>query len=130
MVYNSLLDFLVSKGEMEKLDKIFEDLSKQNLIKPDEVTFNTIIKGSCKIKDLNQAVKYFKMMKKYGLHPNRITYNSLMDLSVKIEKMTTALELVEEMQKDEIAPDSFTYSIILNGLKINNSSQKLVRLCL
>jgi hypothetical protein len=53
-----------------------------------------------------------------------------MDLAVKIEKMSIALELVEEMQNDDIAPDSFTYSIILNGLKINNSSERLVRLCL
>lgn len=34
------------------------------------------------------------------------------------------------MQKDDISPDSFTYSIILNGLKINNSKETLVRLCL
>lgn len=34
------------------------------------------------------------------------------------------------MQKDNISPDSYTYSIILNGLKINNSSENLVRLCL
>lgn len=34
------------------------------------------------------------------------------------------------MHKDDILPDSYTYSIILNGLKINNSSQHLVRLCL
>ena len=34
------------------------------------------------------------------------------------------------MQQDNISPDSYTYSIILNGLKLNNSSENLVRLCL
>lgn len=34
------------------------------------------------------------------------------------------------MQKDDITPDSLTYSIILNGLRINNSSTNLVKLCL
>lgn len=34
------------------------------------------------------------------------------------------------MQKDNISPDSITYSIIINGLKINNSSENLVRLCI
>lgn len=34
------------------------------------------------------------------------------------------------MQEAGITPDSFTYSIILNGLKLNNSSENLVRLCL
>lgn len=44
--------------------------------------------------------------------------------------MSTALELVTEMQEAGITPDSFTYSIILNGLKLSNSSENLVRLCL
>lgn len=44
--------------------------------------------------------------------------------------MNSALKLVELMNKDQISPDSFTYSIILNGLKINNSSKQLVKLCL
>lgn len=70
---------------MEKVDKIFEDLTKSEEVMIDEVTFNTIIKGSCKLKDLDHAMKYFKKMKEFGLNPNRITYNSLMDLAVKIE---------------------------------------------
>ena len=54
-----------------------------------------------------------------------------MDLAVKkINKMHIALQLVEQMQKDDISPDGFTYSIILNGLKLNNSSVKLVKICL
>ena len=31
------------------------------------------------------------------------------------------------MQNDDIAPDSYTYAIILNGLKLNDSSMSLVR---
>ena len=34
------------------------------------------------------------------------------------------------MDKDEITADCYTYSIILNGLKLNNSSEKLVKTCL
>lgn len=99
-------------------------------MKPDEITFNTIIKGCCKNKNLDTALVYFKKMRSFDLQPNRITYNSLMDLAVKVEKMSTALELVTEMQEASITPDSFTYSIILNGLKLSNSSENLVRLCL
>ena len=64
---------------------------------PDEITFNTIIKGCCKNKNLETALTYFKRMRSFNLQPNRITYNSLMDLAVKVEKMSVALELVTEM---------------------------------
>ena len=50
-----------------------------------------------------------------------------MDLSVKTKQMNSALFFAEEMNKDQITADSYTYSIILNGLKLNNSSEKLVR---
>lgn len=49
-----------------------------------------------------------------------------MDICVKVEKMREALEIVEQMQKDDLSPDAFTYSIILNGLKLNNSNSRLV----
>ncbi len=50
-----------------------------------------------------------------------------MDLAVKVRKLPDALYFVEEMAKDEISPDGYTYSIILNGLKLNNSKASLVR---
>lgn len=34
------------------------------------------------------------------------------------------------MSKNDIEPDNITYSIVLNGLKLNNSSLKLVKICL
>lgn len=75
-------------------------------------------------------MKYFRKIRDFNLKPNRITYNTLLDVSVRTEKMSNALSLIEEMHKDDILPDSYTYTIILNGLKLNNSSQNLVKLCL
>ncbi len=66
-------------------------------------------------------------MKETEIQPNRIIYNSLMDLAVKLENMKKALYFIEKMQEDKISPDGFTYSIILHGLKINKSSNSLVR---
>lgn len=122
VVYNSILDLLVSQKDTDKVDNIFESFTKQDNVKPDIITFNTIIKGSCKKKNLDHAMIYFRKIKDFNLKPNRITYNTLLDVSVKIEKMNNALSLIEEMHKDDILPDSYTYSIILNGLRLNNSS--------
>lgn len=126
IIYNSILDVFVT---FEKLDKAFEIYTKmrknQNLV-PDHITFNTLIKGCCKVKDFEQANNYFQDMRALDVKPNRITYNSLMDLAVKIQNMQKALYFIQEMQKDGITPDGFTYSIIVNGLKLNDSSPALV----
>ena len=130
IIFNSILDVFISFGNIEKADEIFEMIKKNPDLVPDQITFNTLIKGCCKAKDFDNSLKYFQLMKKHNLKPNRITYNSLMDLAVKIQKLPQALNLVVEMQKDNISPDGFTYSIILNGLKINNSNLNLVKLSL
>ena len=127
VIYNNIIDLLVSSGEIDKADQIFNEIFESDDLGVDQITFNTLIKGCYKKKDLDNAIKYYKMMKASSFVPNRITYNSLMDLAVKVEKMGKALSLLEDMQKDKIMADGFTYSIILNGLKINNSGVALVR---
>ena len=126
VVFNGIIDAYSSLGEYTKADSIYHRMTDESGVSPDQVTFNILIKGSCKSRDFSSALRYFEDMKKLGLKPNRITYNSLMDLAVKIQEMARALFFVEQMQEDEITPDGFTYSILLNGLKINNSARPLV----
>lgn len=127
IIYNSIIDVFVSSGEIDRTNKIFEMIKENEEISPDQITYNTLIKGFCRIKNYEEADKYYIKMKISKFIPNRITYNSLMDLAVKIQNMKRALFYITEMQKDKISPDGFTYSIILNGLKINESSPNLVR---
>lgn len=127
VLYNSIIDVLVNQGDINKADEIFKEVQESEDMQPDQITFNTLIKGCYKNKDIDNAIKYYMLMKENELTPNRITYNSLMDLAVKVEKMDKAFLLLKEMQKDNITADGFTYSIILNGLKINNSGVTLVQ---
>lgn len=127
VIYNSIIDVFIYCGEIEKANRIFEMIKDNEELSADENTFSTLIKGCCKIKNFEEAHRYYIQMKIAKLTPNRITYNSLMDLAVKMQNMKSALLYITEMQKDQISPDGFTYSIILNGLKINESSPLLVR---
>ncbi len=72
---------------MEEAKKIFYNLIKEKQLEPDHFTFNTLIKGCVKNKNLESAIEYFDFMKSKKIKPNRIIYNSLMDLSVKLENM-------------------------------------------
>ena len=130
IILNSAIDVHMSHGALDKADRIFNLIKERTTYTPDHVTYSTLIKGCCKNKDFDTAMKYFNHMKENDLKPNRIIYNSLMDLGVKDQKLKSALGLIEEMQKDEISADGYTYCIILNGLKLNESSDTLVNLIL
>lgn len=130
VIFNSILDVFISNGLMDKAAEVYTRVRNTEGLVPDQITFNTLIKGCCKNRDFDNAMIYFTEMKKYSLKPNRITYNSLMDLAVKDAKLKNALFLIEEMQKDDITADGYTYSIILNGLKLNDSPEHLVKISL
>jgi len=130
IMFNSLIDILISMNENQRAHEVYRDLIDEPSIQPDQITFNTLIKGCCKVRNFDQALTYFKEMRQHDIKPNRITFNSIMDLAVKIQDLSSCLYFVDEMNNDEISPDGYTYSIILNGLKQNNSPPELVNECL
>jgi len=127
IIFNNFMDLYIQLGEYQRAKNIYMDLIESNKLVPDQITFNTLIKGACKGKDLPMALDFYRDMKRHSLKPNRITYNSLMDLAVKLQDIFQALEFLDEMQKDDITADGYTYSIILNGLKVSNSNPDLVK---
>jgi pentatricopeptide repeat protein len=74
-------------------------------LKPDVITFNTIIKGCAYDKKERLGFQIFNYMKECGksdptLKPNDVTYNSLIDACVRANKMTKAWALLKEMQEE------------------------------
>lgn len=69
----------------------------QSLVNPDEITFNTIIKGCALNKDVKLAFSYFEEMRTRGLTPNDVTFNSLIDCCVRSGNMDKAWDLFTQM---------------------------------
>lgn len=126
ILYNNIIDVLISNRHVDRVEAVLRDIEQTEGLSADTITFNILIKGCCKNKDFANGYDYFMKMRAVGFKPNKICYNNLMDLAIKVGQMEKALKVLESMQKDEVAPDGFTYSIILNGLKINNSPIQLI----
>ena len=47
-------------------------------VKPDVISFNTIIKGCSQEKKMRMAFEMFELMKTCGIQANDVTYNSMM----------------------------------------------------
>jgi pentatricopeptide repeat protein len=69
----------------------------QSLVNPDEITFNTIIKGCALNKDVKLAFSYLEEMRTRGLTPNDVTFNSLIDCCVRSGNMDKAWDLFTQM---------------------------------
>ena len=129
VVFNSMIDIYLFMNRNEEAYAVFQQILAHDELSPDEITFSTLIKGSCRNKNFDKAMDYYSTMKERFplIRPNRVVFNSLMDLSVKKERLPCALELFTEMQQMDISPDGFTYSILLNGLKQSEASASLIK---
>ena len=135
--YNTLLDICFEQKKFEHSQKLFKEMNDSICpIKPDIITFNTMMKGlSRQIEDMKanedligieKIVEELKLTKesllKHGLVPNDITFNTMIDALVKSGKMKIAFEMFEEMQYVfKIQPDMFTYSSLIKGIKSSES---------
>ena len=54
-------------------------------VKPDVISFNTIIKGCSQEKKMRMAFEMFELMKTCGIQANDVTYNSMIDVCVRCE---------------------------------------------
>eukprot|EP00347_Sterkiella_histriomuscorum_P013026 403366299 len=97
--------------------------SNHHFMRPDEISFNTIIKGCAQEKKLQLAFEMFNLMKMQCLKPNDVTYNSLIDACVRCNRLNSAWQLLSEMQQNNIVPDNFTYSTLIKGIRAENQSQ-------
>ena len=98
---------------------------KNNIIKPDLITFNTYIKGCTQLKlydKLDYVFEHIIDHNDVNITPNDVTFNSLIDAYVRQNNMNKVFKLISTMQKYHIKPDNFTYTTIIKGLNKDSFS--------
>ena len=70
----------------------------KSFVRPDEVTFNTLLKGCAIKKMLYKSYDLFQLMKGHGLQPNQVTFNTLIEVYVRCGRRDHAWSLLTEMK--------------------------------
>ncbi|KAK4851302.1 hypothetical protein QYF36_013958 [Acer negundo] len=107
---NQLLNYLVKQSEIE--DAILKDMVESG-IPADEFTFNILIDGFCKDRNVLAAMKVFDEMQTQGVTASLITYCSLIHGLCACGKLDEAIALRDQMMCSGLKPDIFTYSAII-----------------
>jgi pentatricopeptide repeat protein len=67
--------------------------TKSGQIKPDLITYSTMIKGYCREKNLEQALVTLDEMEKRGIKADEVLYNSLLDGCCKSRQIDLAMKV-------------------------------------
>ena len=94
--------------------KVFELASKMNVV-PDEISYNTLIRGWCEKGCEDRAIEVMERMKAAGVRPNVVTLTTLIRSYCKDRNMRAAMSLLETMRRTGLRPDDRTYNTLMQG---------------
>ncbi|KAK1368462.1 Pentatricopeptide repeat-containing protein [Heracleum sosnowskyi] len=111
-----------------KLEVLFRDLPEKLGIKPDRVSYNTLIKSYCVMGSLESAVGVVELMESNGLEPDLITFNTLFDALYRNKKMDDAEKLWVLMESKNVVANVRSYNPKLRALVADDRISEAVDL--
>lgn len=113
VAYNSILDVCIKCGELATAERLLREmLEPESSVKPDLITFSTVLKGYCQAGDLEEALQVAVAIKDHGLQSDELVYNTLMDACVKAGDVAAGVGLFEEMVQSGVQPSAATHRIL------------------
>ncbi|KAK9950643.1 hypothetical protein M0R45_006120 [Rubus argutus] len=114
-------------GKVEEARQIIDEMNRRG-IKPDHISYNTLICGYSKRGDMNDAFKVRDEMLSIGFNPTLLTYNALIKGLCKNQEGDLAEGLLKEMVTRGIRPDDSTYYYLIEGIgMLRNLSERVLR---
>merc|ERR1719265_2775486 len=101
---------------MSRADQILRDM-RATTVRPDIITYSTIVKGYCLEGNIDKALVVLKEMRTdKTMEPDEITYNSFLDGCAKQHRVEEAFAALDEMQAARVSPSNYTLSILIKLL--------------
>lgn len=125
---NALLGACVNSGKFDEIEGLFRELQEKLKVKPDVVSYNTVIKGLCEMRELDKSVSMVDEMEKNGLKPDLITFNTLLDAIYSNSKFVNGEKIWSLMVEKNVVPNIRSYNARLVGLVNENRIKEAVEL--
>lgn len=113
---NALLAAAVKSRKFDEMKELFKELPHKFGIKPDAVSYNTVIKGLCNMGDFDTSISMVDEMEKNGLKPDRITFNTILYALYSNNRFSDGEKIWSQLVGRNIVPDIRTYNSRILGL--------------
>ncbi|XP_045817507.1 pentatricopeptide repeat-containing protein At4g02820, mitochondrial-like [Trifolium pratense] len=115
--YNRMMSLYISKGKLDKVPKIFEELKVNT--SPDVTTFNLLLAACASENDIETAERVLLQLKKAKVEPDWVTFSTLTNLyirnaSVKDDCLEKAASTLKEMENRTSRDTRVAYSSLLS----------------
>lgn len=114
--YNILVDAYGRAGQFERCLEILDEIQEKMGLKPNVVSYGSLVNGLCKKGKLLEAEAIFHDMVNRKISPSVQVYNMLIGAYCAVGKIQKARALIEDMKRRGISPSIVTYNALVKGL--------------
>ncbi|XP_048557619.1 pentatricopeptide repeat-containing protein At2g06000 [Triticum urartu] len=114
--YNKLMGLFIGRGRVQEAVALFEGWIQGRVYSPDTWSFNVIIKGVCKVGDVQKALELVERMDEFGCSPDTVTHNILVNGLCRAKEVSKGREVLRRLQRDGVCkPNVVTYTSVISG---------------
>ncbi|GAB4856729.1 hypothetical protein Ancab_014643 [Ancistrocladus abbreviatus] len=97
--YTTLMKAFALSGQPKLANKVFDEMLKDPRVKVDQVAWNMLVEGYCRLGLVEEAKKVVQTMREHGFYPDVATYGSLANGIALARKPGEALLLWNEIKE-------------------------------
>ncbi|KAK8487459.1 hypothetical protein V6N11_076677 [Hibiscus sabdariffa] len=120
ILYNVTIKVFRKSKDLGGAEKLFDEMLQRG-VKPDNVTFSTLISCSRVCGLPSKAVEWFEKMPTYGCDPDDVTYSAMIDAYGRAGNVHMAFALYDRARTEKWRIDAVTFSTLIkiHGLSGN-----------
>ncbi|GLT50838.1 hypothetical protein SLA2020_242980 [Shorea laevis] len=126
--FNALMGACVNSNKFDEVNRLFKELPEKLSIKPDRISYNTVIKAFCEMGSFDSASLMLDEMEKKGMEPDEFTFNTLLDAFYKNGKFVDGEKIWNIMLQKNVTPTIRSYNAKLHGLVSQKRTEEAVKL--
>ncbi|XP_060183866.1 pentatricopeptide repeat-containing protein At4g16390, chloroplastic [Lycium barbarum] len=112
IIYNVTLKVLRKNKDLERAEKVFDEMLERG-VKPDNVTFSTIISCARQCNLPEKAIEWFEKLPSFGCEPDDVTYSVMIDAYGKAGNVDMALSLYDRARTEKWRIDAVTFATLI-----------------
>ena len=125
ITYNCIIDACVKVDNISTAIELLNDLlNPSSQLKPDLITFSTLIKGLCMRKEVETAYYYLGLMQEAGIRADEAIFNLVLENCFSVNNYELGLKVFDMMQQTGVLPSNITFSIMI---RLHSRAHKLVK---
>ncbi|PIA25616.1 hypothetical protein AQUCO_11000026v1 [Aquilegia coerulea] len=111
-LYNVTMKVIRKCKNFDKAENLFEEMLRGG-VKPDNITFTTIISCARMCYLPNKAVEYFEKMKEFDCKPDDVTYSAMIDAYGQAGNVDLALSLYDRARTEKWRIDMVAFATLI-----------------